>query len=74
MIAIARVSVNQDGKGGTAPDPLVWNQGSRPEVRKLAIRVNVDIASLLGPLGFLNNSWILVDAGCITDADIAAWP
>ena len=23
MIAIARVSVNHDGKGGTAPDPLV---------------------------------------------------
>ena len=24
MIAVARVSVNHDGKGGTAPDPLVW--------------------------------------------------
>ena len=23
MIAVARVSVNHDGKGGTAPDPLV---------------------------------------------------
>ena len=29
MIAIARVSVNHDGKGGTAPDPLVWDQGAR---------------------------------------------
>ena len=29
MIAVARVSVNHDGKGGTAPDPLVWDQGSR---------------------------------------------
>ena len=28
MIAIARVSVNHDGKGGTAPHPLVWDQGS----------------------------------------------
>ena len=28
MIAVARVSVNHDGKGGTAPDPLVWDQGS----------------------------------------------
>ena len=27
MIAIARVSVNHDGRGGTAPDPLVWDQG-----------------------------------------------
>ena len=74
MIAVARVSVNHDGKGGTAPDPLVWDQGSRPKVRKIAIRVNVDLASLPGPLGFLNSSWIQVDAGCITGADIAAWP
>ena len=74
MIAIARVSVNHDGKGGTAPDPLVWDQGSRPKVRKLAIRVNVDLASLPGPSGFLNSSWIQVGAGHITGSDIAAWP
>ena len=74
MIAIARVSVNHDGKGGTAPDPLVWDQGSKPKVRKLAIRVNVDLASLPGPPGFLNNSWIQVDAGRITGIDVAAWP
>ena len=74
MIAIARVSVNHDGKGGTAPDPLVWDQGSRPKVRKLAIRVNVDRASLLGPPGFLNSSWSQVDAGRTTGSDIAAWP
>ena len=74
MIAVALVSVNHDGKGGTAPDPLVWDQGSRPKVRKLAIRVNVDLASLPGPLGFLNGSWIQVDAGCIAGSDIAAWP
>ena len=75
MIAIARVSVNHDGKGGgTAPDPLVWDQGSRPKVRKLHIRVNVDLASLPGPRGFLNSSWIQVDAGHITAADISAWP
>ena len=74
MIAIARVSVNHDGKGGTAPDPLVWDQGSRPEVRKLHIGVNVDLASLPGPPGFLNSSWIQVDAGHITGADISAWP
>ena len=74
MIAIARVSVNHDGKGGTARDPLVWDQGSRPEVRKLAIRVNVDLASLPGPPGFLNSSWVQLSAGRITGADIAAWP
>ena len=52
MIAVARVSVNHDGKGGTAPDPLVWDQGSKPEVRELAIRVHVDLASLPGHLVF----------------------
>ena len=52
MIAVAQVSVNHDGKGGTAPDPVVWDQVIRPEVRKLAIRVNVDLASLPGPPGF----------------------
>ena len=31
MIAVARISVNHDGKGGTAPDPLVLDQGSRPK-------------------------------------------
>ena len=74
MIAIARVSVNHDGKGGTAPDPLVWDQGSRPKVRQLAVRVNVDLASLPGPPGFLHNSWVQVHAGHITGADISAWP
>ena len=54
MVAIARVSVNHDGRYGTAPDPPVWDQGSKPKVRKLAIRVNVDLASLPGPPG----SWM----------------
>ena len=27
MIAVARVTVNHDGRGGTAPDPLVWGSG-----------------------------------------------
>ena len=61
-------------KGGTAPDPLVWDQGSKPKIRKLAIRVNVDLASLPGPPGLLNNNWVQVHAGHITSADISAWP
>ena len=74
MIAIARVSVNHDGRGGTASDTLVWDQESWPKTRKLAIRVNVDLASLLGPPGFLGSSWIQVHAGHISGAGIAAWP
>ena len=74
MIAIARVSVNHDGRGGTAPDPLVWDQGSRPKVRRHEVRVTVDLASLPGPPGFLSSDWVQVHAGPITGADIAAWP
>ena len=57
--------------------PLIlwfWDQGSRPKIRKLDIRVNVDLASLPGPPGFLNSDWIQVHAGPITGADISAWP
>ena len=75
MIAVARVSVNHDGKGGAAPDPLVWDQVSRPKARKLAIRVNVDLASLPYPPGFLLSSWVQVLTGSdITGSDIAGWP
>ena len=74
MIAIARVSVNHDGRGGTAPDPLVWDQRTGPKARKLAIPVNVDLVSLPGPPGFLGGPWIQVSSGHISGADIAAWP
>ena len=74
MIAVARVTVNHDGRGGTAPDPLVWDQGGRPKARKLVYRVNVDLASLPGFPGFLGRPWIQVDAGHLSGADIAAWP
>ena len=74
MIAIARVTVNHDGRGGAAPDPLVWDQGGRPKARKLAIGVDVDLASLPGPAGFLGGPWIQVHGGHISGADVAAWP
>ena len=68
MIAVAGVTVNHDGRGGTAPDPLVWDQGGRLKARKLTIRVNVDLASLPGPPGFLGGPWVQVDAGHISGA------
>ena len=34
MIAVARVTAIHDGRGGTAPDPLVWDQGGRRKVRR----------------------------------------
>ena len=61
---------NHDGRGGTAPDPLVWDQGGPKKARKLDIRVNVDLASLPGPPGFLGGPWIQVHGGGISATDI----
>ena len=44
----------------TAPVPLVWDQGGRKKTRSTDIRLNVDLASLPGPLGFLNGPWMQV--------------
>ena len=74
MIAVARVTVNHDGRGGNAPDPLVWDHGGRKKTRRADIRVNVDLASLPGPHGFLNGPWMQVHGGCITGVDVAARP
>ena len=52
MIAISRVAVNHVGRGGSAPDPLVWDHGGRRKQRRTVIKVNVDLASLPGPPGF----------------------
>ena len=54
--------------------PLSGNLGSREKQRKVDIRINVDLATLPGPPGFLSGLWIQVGAGCITGADVAAWP
>ena len=62
------------GRGGTAPDSLVWDQGGRPKARKLAIRDDVDLASLPGPPGFLGGLRIQVSSGHIYGADVAACP
>ena len=45
MVAI---QVNHDGRGGTAPDSLVWDRGGVKKRRKIEVRVNVDIAALPG--------------------------
>ena len=37
MVAISRVSVNHDGRGGTAPDSLVWDRGGVVKRRKIAL-------------------------------------
>ena len=43
-------------------------------MRRVDIRVNVDLAFFTCPPGFLGGSWMQVHGGSITGADIAAWP
>ena len=74
MTAISQVAVIHGGKGGTAPDPFVWDQGSRAKQRKVEIGMNVDLATLPGSPGFFCGPWVQVDGGGITGADVAVWP
>ena len=67
-IAVSRVSVNHDGRGSTAPDPLVWDQGGRSKQRKVDIRFDIDLAPLPGPPGFLHGPWVMVRGGSVGDA------
>ena len=74
MIAVSGVAGNHGGNGGSGPDPLVWDHGSKREQRVTDIWVNVDLETLPGPVGFLDGPWVHVHSGCITGADVAAWP
>ena len=75
MISVARVTVNHDGRGGTALTHLSGTRVvGRRKLRRTDIRVNIDLASLPGPCGFLHGSWMQVHGGCITGLDVAAWP
>ena len=74
MIAVSWVSVNHDGRAGTALDPLVWDREICSEQRNVDKRVNVHFSMLPGPPGFLNGPLVQVHGRCTTGADIAAWP
>ena len=67
MIAVSRVSVNHDGRGGTAPDPVVWDRRGRVKQRKVDVRVTVDLAALPGPPGFLAGPRVQVNGGLVSE-------
>ena len=73
MVAVSRVVADHDGRSGAAPDLLFWDRGGKKKQRQVDIRVHIDLATLPGPLGFLNGPWFQV-AGGITGADVAVWP
>ena len=74
MVAISRIEVNHDGSGGTAPDATVWDKGGILKARAPPSRLIVDRASLPGPPGFLDNTWVSLDPLPFTADDVAAWP
>ena len=43
-------------------------------MRRTGIRISVDLTSLPGPPALLSGPWIRIHGGCITGADVAAWP
>ena len=68
MIAVARVTVNHDGRGGTAPDLLVWDQGGSKKARGSMLILPLFpalLVSWVGP-GFMfmevpcNGRWVLM--------------
>ena len=65
------LGVDQDGRGGTVPGPTVWDRGGVSRRCLVKVRVNVDLASLLGLPGFLDGPWVRVGGGEI--APCALW-
>ena len=73
FIAVSRAVVNLDGRGGTAPDPLVWSAGPLHKRRRLVHAVR-DRAFLPVPPGIWHSEWFQVPAAAICAEDIALWP
>ena len=70
FIAISRAVVNHDGRGGTAPNPLVWSAGALHKRRRLVHAVR-DRAFLPGPPGIWHSEWYQIPAAAICAEDIA---
>ena len=73
FISISRAVVDEDGRGGLAPDPLVWSAGGRVK-RRRPVEVVRNYAMLPGPQRLWTGSWIRWPAIVITDGDLGCWP
>ena len=73
FIAISQAVVNDDGRDGTAPDPMVWSAGASPKRRRLVHAVR-DRAFLPRPLGIWDSEWNNVPASVICAEDVARGP
>ena len=50
MVVASRIVVDHDGRGGSAVDPAVWDQGKLVKRRRLHVQVVVDRASMPVPV------------------------
>ena len=73
FIEISRALVNEDGKGGLAPDPIVWSAGGKRK-QKRPIEAVRDYAMLPGPRRLWTGSWIRWPEISISEDDLANWP
>ena len=73
FIAIAGVIVNDDGKGGTAPDPLCWCSGAEGKRRRVTDAVR-DFAMIPGPQSLWSGSWVRWPVIHISNEDVGWWP
>ena len=64
-ISVARVVVNNDGKGETALDPIIWTAGSLPKQRKVD-RAVIDFARPSGPVNLWTAGWQGWPDNCVT--------
>ena len=73
FIAISRAVVNDGGRGGLAPDPLVWSAGGRHKRRRPVDAVR-DYAMLPGPQRLWVGGWFQRPVIRITGDDVGRWP
>ena len=73
FIAISRAVVNEDGRGGLAPDPMVWSAGGRHK-RRRPIEAVRDYAMLPGPHRLWGGGWFRWPDIRISDDDVGCWP
>ena len=73
FIAISRAVVNEDGRGGLAPDPMVWSAGGRHKRRRPVEAVR-DYAMLPGPHRLWVGGWFQWPVIRITEDDVSRWP
>ena len=73
FIAISRAVVNDDGRGGLAPDPMVWSAGGKRKLKRPVEAVR-DYAMLPGPGRLWGGDWFKWPDIHITEGDVGRWP